>query len=192
MKNLYFVLLFTICYLMLGCTTTSSIVSEAQPLSINKLSKGYHFAVAPFTGAPNSDETGIIAQKIVTDLLVTKNYEATLVSPSKVDSYFRTEALVLSEHDYQALETMASSLKTDIIIWGNINQYTPYSFNRLAPATPPYIEMTLFGFQRGNLKIAKVKGHKQGGLPITIWDRQPTFEDIAKPLADTLLRDLIY
>jgi len=97
---------------------------------------------------------------------------------------------VPSEYDREVLETAAQALEADVVIWGSVNQFTPYKFDRLAPATPPYVELTLFVFRIGHSGIAKVNGRRQAGLPATIWSKQPTFTDVAQPLMAELLSQL--
>jgi len=146
-------------------------------------------AVLSFTGAPDYPETGRVAREIATKLLV-ERCEISPISSSMVDTYLREHPITPSELDLDALKTAAQGLEADIVIWGAVKQFTPYRFDRLAPATPPYVELRLFAFRVGHSGVATVTGRKQGGLPGTIWNRQPTFEDVAQPLIDRLLSAL--
>jgi len=172
-----------------GCTSTAPTISNVQyaPQPLNLLRA--RVAILSFTGAPDHPETGRVAREIATALLV-QHYGVSLVSPSKVDAYLKEHSLMPSEYDREALETAAQGLSAEVVFWGTINQFTPYRFDRLAPATPPYVELTLFGFRVGQASVAKITGRKQGGLPATIWNRQPTFEDVTQPLIAQLLSDL--
>lgn len=180
-----------LCLLVMGgCTSTAPIVSNLQraPQPLNLLRA--RVAVFSFVGAPGYPETGRVAREIVTALLV-QHYGISLVSPSKVDAYLRERSIIPSEYDLEVVRTAAQGLEADVVFWGSVNQFTPYRFDRWAPATPPYVELTLLGFRVGQSGVAKVTGRKQGGLPATIWDRQPTFEDVAQPLITQLLSDLL-
>lgn len=172
-----------------GCTSTAPTISNIQyapqPLDLLRA----RVAVLSFTGAPDHPEAGRVAREIATALLV-QHYGVSLVSLSKVDAYLKEHSVMPSEYDHEALKTAAQVLVAEVVLWGTVNQFTPYRFDRLAPATPPYVEITLFGFRVGHSSIAKVTGRKQGGLPATIWNRQPTFEDVAQPLIAQLLSDL--
>jgi hypothetical protein len=179
-----------LCLLVMGgCTSAAPIVSNVQraPQPLNLLCA--RVAVLSFAGAPGHPETGRVAREIAIALLV-QHYDISLVSPSKVDAYLREYSIIPSEYDREVLRTAAQGLEADVVLWGSVNQFTPYRFDRLAPATPPYVELTLFGYRVGQSGAAKVTGRKQGGLPATIWNRQPTFEDVAQPLIAQLLSDL--
>src|SRR5205814_9821426 len=93
--------------------------------------RGQTVAVLPFEG-PN----GPAAQNVVTQVVVTQS-GASLVPPSTVDRYLMTAGFRPSAYDPGGLE-----LKATRIIWGAVNQFTPYHFNRLVPATPAYVEIT--------------------------------------------------
>lgn len=116
-----------------------------------------------------------------------QQYQASLVSLSEIDAYQREHSITPSEHDPAALEKVLQSFGAEVAVWGRVNQYTPYRFDRMAPATPPYVEVTLLALRAGQTTVAKVGGRKQGGLPATIWNRQPTFEDVTQPLISQLL-----
>lgn len=169
-----------------GYASAASTIQKFQPVAQSLNLQNARVAVISFNGAPDNPETGRSAREIVMGILV-KNYKAVLVSPSKVDAYIKERSLVPSEYDYEALKIAAQDLEADIVIWGSIDQYTPYRFDRLAPATPPYIEVTLFGFRVGQSKIEKVNGRKQGKIPATIFNRQPTFNDVTQAVLTQLL-----
>jgi len=143
-------------------------------------------AVLSFAGAPDHPETGRFAQELATGLLV-QNYSVSIASPSKVQAYERDHNVVLSEYDIEILRKILHELSVDIVVWGTVNQFSPYKFDRMAPATPPYVEITLYGFRQEHTTVSRVSGRKQGGLPATIYSRQPTFEDVAQPLMVQLL-----
>jgi hypothetical protein len=112
------------------------------------------------------------------------------VSSSKVDAYLKEKSITPSEFDVEPLAAAAATLEADILIWGQVEQFTPYHFDRMAPATPPYVELTLFALSARSPTVKKVSGHKQGELPATIWSRQPTFQDVAQPLVAELISGL--
>jgi hypothetical protein len=173
----------------LGCTNTATVISNVRlaPQTLNVSSA--RIAILPFAGAADYPETGRVSREIATAILV-QQYGITLISPSKVDRYLREHIFVPSEFDREALEVTARDLGADIVVWGKVLQFTPYRFDRLAPATPPYAEITIYGFRIGHVSAAKVTGWKQEGLPATIWSRQPSFEDVAQPLMVQLLTEL--
>jgi hypothetical protein len=106
--------------------------------------------------------------------------QAQVVSPSEVQAKVAAlGGVVPSEHDIAALERLAAELNARAIIWGSVDQFTPYSFNRLMPATPPYVELTITAFRAGSREISSASARKQGATPGTIWSRQPTFSDVA-------------
>jgi hypothetical protein len=184
-RNSIFALMFFYLAMIVGCTTTSPTVTSlkpsTQPLNLTRAK----VAVFSFAGSPGQPETGPSAREITMTFLV-QRYDITLVSPSKVDAYQKKHSITPTEFDRQALELAAESLGAEVVVWGSISQYTPYKFDRLAPATPPYVELTLFVLRVGHPVVAKATGHKQGGIPATVWNRQPTFEDVAKPLIQEL------
>ncbi len=180
---LFFMLIFIS---IVGCATTAPTIlshkKTSQPLSLRQAK----VAVFSFAGSPNSPETGSSAREL-TMALLTQTYNATIISPSKVDAYQKKNSITPTEYDLEVLKSAASFLGADVVIWGSINQYTPYKFDRLAPATPPYVELTIFALRADQSDVAKASGHKQGGIPATIWNRQPTFNDVAQPLIKKLL-----
>jgi len=189
MRRIIWNAMFLLLCVMEGCTSTAPTISNVQyaPQPLNLL--GARVALLSFAGAPDHPETGRVAREIATAVLV-HQYGVSLVSPSRVDAYLKENSIMPSEFDREALEALAHTLAADVVLWGAVNQFTPYRFDRMAPATPPYVELTLFGFRVGHSSAAKITGRKQGGLPATIWNRQPTFEDVAQPLILRLLSDL--
>jgi hypothetical protein len=77
------------------------------------------------------------------------------------------------------MAAISADLHAPIVIWGHVDQFTPYHFDRFVPATPAYVEMTIntWSTSDGRTKTATV--NRQGSLPFTIWDKQPTFQDVA-------------
>jgi len=179
-----------LCLLIIGgCTSTKPILSNiqqgSQPLNFN----GARVAILSFAGAPDYAETGRVVREITTGILMDE-YRISLISPSKSDAYLRDNSIALSEYDPEATIKVGRGLGADIVLWGKVNQFTPYRFDRLAPATPTYIDITLYGYRIGQQNIGKVTGRKQGELPATIWSRQPTLEDVTKPLVAEMLSNL--
>jgi hypothetical protein len=174
-------------FVLTGCLGTAPIITNvqraSQPLKLSQT----RVAVLSFAGAPTYPETGRFAQELATSLLV-QGYDISLVSPSKVEAYLREKNIVPNEYDQDELRKISQDLNVDVVLWGTVNQFTPYKFDRLTPATPPYVEITLYGFRQGYTSISKVNGRNQGEIPATIYSRQPTFEDVAQPLILQLLR----
>ncbi len=168
-----------------GCTFIDSTVSSLRGSKSLALT-GAKVAVLPFSGAPGHPDTGQSAREISTALLV-KTYRISLISPPKVDAYCKHESIRPTEHDQKRLEAVARALGADVLVWGTVNQFTPYRADRGSPATPPYVDITLYGIRSGSSGVARATGHKQGGTPDTIWSRPPTFEDVAQSLLAELL-----
>jgi hypothetical protein len=169
-----------------GCTSTPVTVSAVQGGSAPLAMRGARVAVLPFAGAPDHPETGRAARDLTISTLV-RVYGVVLVSPSQVDSYLKEKSVTPSEFDLEPLATAAAVLLADVLVWGEVDQFTAYRFDRMAPATPPYVELTLFAVPARGSPVAKVSGHKQGALPATIYSRQPTFQDVAQPLVTKLV-----
>ena len=74
---------------------------------------------------------------------------------------------------------ISSELNAAVVIWGGVDQFTPYHFDRFVPATPAYVEMTIntWSARDGTTQTATI--NRQSSLPFTIWDKQPTFQDVA-------------
>jgi hypothetical protein len=168
-----------------SCMSTQSAVSSPRVSESLALS-GAKVAVLPFSGAPDRPDTGQSAREISTGLLV-KSYRISLVSPYKVEAYCKHESIRPTEHDRGRLEAAAQALEAEVLIWGTVNQFTPYRFDRQSPATPPFVDITLYGLRMGRPGVTRINGHKQGGTPDTIWSRPPTFEDVAQSLIAELL-----
>lgn len=168
-----------------GCTFMEPTISFFRGSESLALS-GAKVAVLPFSGAPEHPDTGQSAREIATGLLV-EVYRVSLVSPSKVEAYCKHESIRPTEHDRERLEAAARALGADVLIWGSVNQFTPYGSDRQSPATPPYVDITLYGLRSGRSGVVRITGHKQGGAPDTIWSRPPTFEDLARSLIAELL-----
>ena len=168
-----------------GCMSTQSPVSSA-PASESLALSGAKVAVLPFSGAPEHPDTGQSAREISTARLV-KSYRVSLVSPYKVEAYCKHESIRPTEPDRQRLEAAAKALGADVLIWGTVNKFTPYRFVRQSPATPPFVDITLYGLRTGRPGVTRITGQKQGGTPDTVWSRPPTFEDVAQSLIAELL-----
>jgi hypothetical protein len=168
-----------------GCTFMQPTVSFFRGSESLALS-GAKVAVLPFSSAPEHPDTGQSAREISTGLLV-QSYRISLVSPSKVDAYCKHESIRPTEHDQARLEAAAQALGADVLIWGSVNKFTPYRSDRQSPATPPSVDITLYGLRSGRSGVARMTGQKQGGTPDTIWSRPPTFEDVARSLIAELL-----
>ena len=161
-------------------TVPSDRVSESLGLS------GAKVAVLPFSSAPEHADTGQSAREISMGLLV-KSYRVSLISPSKVEAYGRHESIRPTEHDQKRLEAAAKALGADVLIWGSVNKFTAYRSDRPSPATPPYVEITLYGVRSGRPGVARVTGQKQGEIPDPVWGRPLTFEALAQSLIAELL-----
>ena len=174
---------------LVGCTSTSVVMTDSKKTSQKIALAKSNTAVLSFSGAPDSPETARISREVALGILVEK-YEVNLISPSKVNNYEKEHSFIPSEYDTDALDSLAIKLGANLVVWGSVNQYTPYKFDRAMPATPPYAEITMWVFNDASKSIVKVNGRKQGKIPATIWSRQPTFEDIAKPLLSELFAKL--
>lgn len=73
---------------------------------------------------------------------------------------------------------MVDWLNASTLIWGVVNEWAPYHCNGWAPATRPSVDLTLWVLRPGEGTV-ELHASKQGALPITVFDRQPTFDDIA-------------
>jgi hypothetical protein len=158
-----------------GCTGTSTEIREHAPLSTRSGTayRGVSVAVLPFDG-PN----GPVARDVVIRVLAERE-GASVVSPSAVDSFLWSAKLQPSAFDPNTMATISNGLHTPVIVWGQVDQFTPYHFDRFVPATPAYVEMTIntWTTASGQTKTATI--NRQGSLPFTIWDKQPTFQDVA-------------
>jgi hypothetical protein len=164
--------------LALSCTSTQTQVdgvrSATQPLCL----EGARVVVLPFSGAPGYPETGPSARELVVRVLAEQR-RVLVISPSRVDAYLKDHAVVASEYDREPLEALAAELGALVVVWGSVGQFTPYRFDRLVPATPPYVELTVRALRVRVPGVATATARKQGSLPATLWSRQPTFEDVA-------------
>jgi hypothetical protein len=48
-----------------------------------------------------------------------------------------------SAYDSNAMAAISAGLHAPVVIWGQVDQFTPYHFDRFVPATPAYVEMTI-------------------------------------------------
>lgn len=166
---------------LLGCTSTPvRIESSAQGLEAATIGSDDVIAVLPSQSAPGYPETGEIAGHLLASALV--GLGETLPS-SQVRQYVEATRLAPTEFEIEALKEAAGKVGAKVLIWSSVRQYTPYSWtNRLGPATPPYVELTLHVYRAGSDRVLELSGRKQGKLPATIRSRQPTFEDVARPV----------
>lgn len=156
------------------CTGTSTEIREHAPLAAHPGAtyRGVTVAVLPF-GGPN----GPVARDVVIRVLAEQE-GANVVSPSVVDGTLWNAKLEPNPYDPNAMAAISASLHAPVVIWGQVDQFTPYHFDRFVPATPAYVEMTINTWsESGGTKSATI--NKQGSLPFTIWDKQPTFQDVA-------------
>ena len=182
-------LVITSLVLALGCTSTAPHVERVAPASKPLRLTGARIAVLPFSSAPGQPDTGTLAQSLTVRALA-DGRNTTLVSPTKVEAYLKDHPLVPSEQDREAVEALATTVGADVVLWGSVNQFTPYKFDRLMPATPPYVDLTVTGLRVGVSGTAQATGRKQGSVPATTWSRQPTFGDVAAELIPELLKAL--
>jgi hypothetical protein len=165
--------LIVIIIFLVGCTGTTTEVREHAllPVHTGAAYRGVSVAVLPF-GGPN----GPVARDAIIRVL-TEREGANVISPSQTDSFLFNARLEPNPYDATAMAAISTGLRAPVVIWGQVDQFTPYHFNRLVPATPAYVEMTINTWSGGQTKTATID--KQGSLPLTIWDKQPTFQDVA-------------
>jgi hypothetical protein len=161
--------------LVIGCTGTATEIRQHAPLAPHPgtMYHGQTVAVLPF-GGPN----GPVARDVVIRVLAEEE-GANVVSPSAVGSFLWNAKLQPSAYDPNTMAMISAGLRAPAVIWGQVDQFTPYHFDRLVPATPAYVEMTIntWSVTEGQTKTATI--NRQGSLPLTIWDKQPTFQDVA-------------
>jgi len=168
-----------------GCMSTQPAVPPDR-VSESLALPGAKVAVLPFSSAPGHADTGQSAREISMGLLV-KSYRVSLISPSKVEAYCRHESIRPTEQDRRRLEAAAKALGADVLIWGSVNTFTPDRSDRPSPATPPYVDVTLYGFRPGGTGVARVTGQKRGEIPDPVWGRPLTFEALAQSVIAELL-----
>jgi hypothetical protein len=167
-----------------SCTGTAPTVYEASGSISPELRAGSIVAVFQFDGPYAAQARDIAAHALVT------RYGVTMMPFGRVDEYAHTAPFTPTDLDQAGLSAAMTQLNADAVLWGTVNQFTSYYFNRLAPAVPPYVDETLFLFAGRPPRVMRVAGHMQGSLPLTIWERQPTFEDVATALSDRLVTEL--
>ena len=174
---------------LLACTSTPvRIDSSDKEIESASLSASDTIALLPSQGAPGYPETGEIAGHLLS--LALQGLREPLPS-SRVRKYLDATGFIPAELEIEALDEAARELGADVLVWTIVDQYTPYSWtNRLAPATPAYVELTLHVYRSGTAHVVKLSGRKQGSLPATIRSRQPTFEDVARPVMTGLVTSL--
>jgi hypothetical protein len=160
---------------IVGCTGTATEVHERAHLASRggAAYRGVSVAVLPF-GGPN----GPVARDVVIRVL-SEQEGGSLVSPSQVDGFLFGARLQPSAYDQATMGAISSGLRAPVVVWGDVDQFTPYHFDRFVPATPAYVEMTIniWSATEGRTRTATI--NRQGSLPFTIWDKQPTFQDVA-------------
>jgi len=160
---------------LIGCTGTATEVRERGPLTTRggAALRGAPVAVLPF-GGPN----GPAARDVVIRVLAEQE-GANVISPSQVDGFLWNARLQPSAYDQSTMSAISAGLHAPLVVWGEVDQFTPYHFDRLVPATPAYVEMTIntWSMAEGRTRTATI--NRQGSLPFTIWDKQPTFQDVA-------------
>ena len=160
---------------LFGCTGTTTEVRERVPLAARggAALRGASVAVLPF-GGPN----GPAARDVVIRVLAEQE-GANVISPSQVDSLLWNARLQPSTYDQSTMSAISAGLHAPVVVWGEVDQFTPYRFDRLAPATPAYVEMTISTWSTAEGRTRTATINRQGSLPFTIWDKQPTFQDVA-------------
>jgi hypothetical protein len=160
--------------ILAGCTGTSTEIREHASLATRSGTayRGISVAVLPF-GGPN----GPVARDVVIRVLAERE-GASVVSPSAIDSFLWNAKLQPSAYDPNTMAAISAGLRAPVVIWGQVDQFTPYHFDRFVPATPAYVEMTIstWSATAGQTKTATI--NRQGSLPFTIGDKQPTFQDV--------------
>jgi hypothetical protein len=166
-------LLITMGILLAGCTGTATEVREHAPLAaLPNAYRGVSVAVLPF-GGPNGPEARDVVIRVLAE-----RAGANVIGPSQVDSFLWNTKSQPSAYDPSTMNAISTGLHAPVVIWGQVDQFTPYHFDRFVPATPAYVEMTINTWSStGGTKTATI--NKQGSLPFTIWDKQPTFQDVA-------------
>jgi hypothetical protein len=161
--------------LMADCTGTSTEVRERASLGAREGTayRGETVAVLPF-GGPN----GPIARDVIIRVLA-EQQGARVLGPSAVDSYLFSSRLQPNPYDVATMGAISAGLHAPVVFWGEVDQFTPYHFDRFVPATPAYVELTTNTWSSAEGRTRTATINKQGALPLTIWDKQPTFQDVA-------------
>ena len=125
--------------LLIGCTGTATEIRQHAPLPMHSGTtyRGVRVAVLPF-GGPN----GPVARDVVVRVLAEQE-GANVISPSAVDGFLWNAKLQPSAYDANTMAAISAGLQTPAVIWGQVDQFTPYHFDRFVPATPAYVEMTI-------------------------------------------------
>ena len=166
--------IFGIAGILVGCTGTTTEIRQHAPLVRSGTAyRGVSVAVLPFDG-PN----GPVARDVVIRVLAERE-GASVVSPSQVDSFLWSAKLQPSAYDPTTMNAISTGLHAPVVIWGQVDQFTPYHFDRFVPATPAYVEMTINTWAAAGAQTKTATINRQGSLPFTIWDKQPTFQDVA-------------
>jgi hypothetical protein len=159
---------------LVGCTGTATEIREHAPLGARSSPyRGVSVAVLPFDG-PN----GPVARDVVIRVLAERE-GASVIGPSQVDGFLWNARLQPNAYDPATMAAISAGLHAPTVIWGQVDQFTPYHFDRFVPATPAYVEMTINTWSASDAKTKTATINRQGSLPFTIWDKQPTFQDVA-------------
>ena len=103
---------------------------------------------------------GPVARDVVIRVLAEQE-GANVVSPSVVDGMLWNAKLEPNSYDPNAMAAISASAHAPVVIWGQVDQFTPYHFDRFVPATPAYVEMTINTWSAtGGTKTATI--NKQG------------------------------
>jgi hypothetical protein len=145
--------------------------------------------IAVVVSAVKQEQDELIVRDIIYEYII-KNYNLQIKPFSTTDTIMNSSIYSLSEYDSNVLLKIATSLEVNTIIWTKINKFTEYKFDRLAPATPPYIDLTIYVYDRIADTVYKATGYKQGKLPATIYNKQPSLHEVALPLINKLLSSL--
>lgn len=173
-----------------SCTSTNTVVTDLFPASrkVAFASKNVSVLIGHNTSSNENIEFGI--KEIMTKIMISK-YLVNFINPSSVEAQFQNNSSLPSEYDIKYLKNISDFLKVEYLIWNDINQYVSYSFNRMAAATPPYLDLSVYIYDNVNTCVYKASGYKQGKLPATIYAKQPTLEDIANPLIIDLVNSIV-
>jgi len=144
----------------------------------NAAAKGASFRGAPVAVVPFGGPNGRAARDVVIRVLAEQE-GANVISPSQVDGYLWNSRLQPSPYDQSTLSAIGAGLHAQSVVWREVDQFTPYHFDRLAPATPAYVEITINTWSTAEGRTRTATINRQGSLPFTIWDKQPTFQDVA-------------
>jgi hypothetical protein len=125
--------------LSFGCTGTDTEVRQRAPLAARG---GASFRGAPVAVLPFDGPNGPAARDVVIRVL-TEQEGANVISPSQADGFLWNARLQPNAYDQSTMSAISAGLHAPVVVWGEVDQFTPYHFDRLVPATPAYVEMTI-------------------------------------------------